>query len=203
MRFLINANNLLSYRHSPILKSSQQFRFYSARKSYIAGTIRPFNAINSTKLNPNLAFTQQNIQRFISNNSSQKNKNDATKAQPTDTDDENDNVSIYEGKYKLQIIRVKMFSMTTSLVGLMAQPILWNKGLEVSGTGLGVLLCSVAGIFTFVTPLLLHFVTKKYVIDIKYNEATDEYTCVTVSFFLFKNEVRILIIFNFDTKITI
>lgn len=112
---------------------------------------------------------------------------------PPATEQHPDGVTIYAGKFTRQIIRVKMFSLTTSAMGLVAQPVLWQKGLEVSGTGLSVFLCSVAGLFVFVTPVLLHLVTKKYVIDIKYNDQTDEYTCMTVSFFLFQNKVSFLI----------
>lgn len=97
--------------------------------------------------------------------------------------------SIYSGKYTSRIVRVKIFSLATSAMGLYAQPILWQQGQVVGGTSLGVLMCSIAGIFTFVTPALLHFVTKKYVVDIRYNKETDEYTTITVSFFLFKNKV--------------
>lgn len=96
---------------------------------------------------------------------------------------------IYTGKFKSRIIRVKLFSLSTSMMGLAAQPTLVEKGMEMGGTGLAVFLCSMAGIFTFVTPVLLHFVTKKYVIKITHDPKTDEYVATTVSFFLMKNEV--------------
>lgn len=192
MRFLIKANNLLLCSQSTIIKfNSRQFRYYFPVTS--VGSNLQFNAVDSRILK---TFSQScigsNVQRFMSSNRFENGSNiPKPKSKPFYTDDSNpDEVSVYQGKYTNQILRVKMFSLTTSVMGLVAQPILWHKGLEVGGTGLSVLMCSVAGIFTFVTPLLLHFVTKKYVIDIKYNEKTDEYTCVTISFFLFRNEVR-------------
>lgn len=182
MRFLTNVNNLLLCSHSNVIKSSRHFRWCLPATVNVTGSIRLLNAVDFTKSNPKSAFTQH-VQTFMSNSSNRS----IEKPQPHKSPE---GVSVYKGKYTSQIIRVKLFSLSTSAMGLMAQPILWHKGLEVSGTGLGVLLCSVAGIFTFVTPVLLHFVTKKYVVDIKYNEETDEYTCLTVSFFLFKNKVR-------------
>lgn len=104
--------------------------------------------------------------------------------------DENGAEIIYTGKYKTRIIRVKLFSLSTSLLGVSAQPILLEKGMEMGGAGLATFLCSLAGIFTFVTPVLLHFITKKYVIKITHDPNTDEYVATTVSFFIMKNEVK-------------
>lgn len=191
MRFLIKANNLLLCSQSIIIKSSsRQFRCYFPVTSI--GSNLQFNAVDSRILKIFPQSIGPNVQRFMSSNRLDDGNNiPKPKSKPFYTDDSNpDEVSVYQGKYTNQILRVKMFSLTTSVMGLVAQPVLWHKGLEVGGAGLSMLMCSVAGIFTFVTPLLLHFVTKKYVIDIKYNEKTDEYTCVTISFFLFRNEVK-------------
>lgn len=106
-----------------------------------------------------------------------------------------DGVSIYTGKYNWRIIRVKIFSLTTSALGVCAQPYLWQKSQLIGSTGLGVLVCSIVGVFTFITPILIHFIMKKYVVDIRYNKETDEYTCYTISFFLFKNRVTLWILF--------
>lgn len=97
--------------------------------------------------------------------------------------------SVYQGKYTNQMLRIKMLSFTTSVMGAIAQPILWQKGLEVSGAGLGIALCSIIGVFTFVTPVLLHLLVKKYVIDILHNKETDEYTAITISPFMLRNAV--------------
>lgn len=96
---------------------------------------------------------------------------------------------IYNGKFKTRIIRVKLFSLSTSLMGLSAQPILLEKGMELGGKGLATFLCTLAGIFTFVTPVLLHFITKKYVIQITHDPKTDEYVATIISFFLTKKLV--------------
>lgn len=96
---------------------------------------------------------------------------------------------IYEGKYTSSIKRVKLFSLATSFMGLAAQPILFQKGVELSGYGLATTLCGIASIFTFVTPCLLHFVTRKYVIELRHDPKSDEYVATTVSFFLMRNNV--------------
>lgn len=191
MRILMNVNSLLQCSYTHCLKSSRNFRWclstVSGASQFSNSNIQlnTGNFINTyhRKLGVILA---PNVSRSIATTSSS--SRSATEKLPP-TENHPDGVTIYTGKFTSQIIRVKMFSLTTSAMGLVAQPLLWQKGLEVSGTGLSVLICSVAGIFVFVTPILLHLVTKKYVIDIKYNKQTDEYTCMTVSFFLFQNKV--------------
>lgn len=44
--------------------------------------------------------------------------------------------------------------------------------------------------FTFATPLLIHYVSKKYVTELYYNRVTDTYKAVTYSLLLRKKEVR-------------
>lgn len=201
MLFLKNLNNLFKCNLNANNCSLNLQRYLSA-KTYFTGLDRRFDAQNSRTIKslPQLKI-HQNVHRFMSTISN--NGTDNTKAPKYFTDDSNPNeVSIYQGKITKQILRVKMFSWTTSMMGLLAQPVLWHKGLEVSGTGLSVFLCSVAGFFTL-TPMLLHFVTKKYVIDIKYNETTDEYTCVTISFFMFKREVTFNIHDDFTISLSI
>lgn len=195
MRFLANSNCLLLRSQANIIKSSRSFQWCSPilSKSIASnGLLSSVGSSRARKTFPSLSTNQNALQRFISSGSGKHaNEHSDPKKVVHFTDDYPDHVSIYQGKYTHKILRVKMFSLATSAMGLLAQPILWHRGLEVGGTGLGVAMCSVAGVFTFITPLLLHFVTKKYVIDIKYHKKTDEYTCVTISFFLFKNEVNI------------
>lgn len=196
MRILMNVNTLLQCSYSHCLKSSRNFRWClstavsnaSSAPHSPSSNVRIGHLLNTNhKLG---AILTQNVSRsFTTTTICRSSKND-TEPRPPATEEHPDGVTIYTGKFTRQIIRVKMFSLTTSAMGLLAQPVLWQKGLEVSGTGLSVLICSVAGLFIFVTPVLLHLVTKKYVIDIKYNEKTDEYTCMTVSFFLFQNKVK-------------
>lgn len=97
---------------------------------------------------------------------------------------------VYYGSLSSRMKAVKVFSLTTSLAGLAAQPILMEQGMKLGGTGMAVFLCGFAGIFTFVTPFLLHFITKKYVTEIHYNPQTDEYVATTISIILQKIQVR-------------
>lgn len=189
----MKVNSLLQCSYSQCLKSSRNFRLYLSAVPNAAAHLPSSNAYLNTEFFLNTSrklggILTPNVSRSITTTTNI--SRSATEKQPPATDEHPDGETIYTGKFTRQIIRVKMFSLTTSAMGLVAQPVLWQKGLEVSGTGLSVVVCSVAGLFIFVTPVLLHLVTKKYLIDIKYNKKTDEYTCMTVSFFLFQNKVN-------------
>lgn len=130
------------------------------------------------------------VQRFYSGKA---NTNPTQK--PVEHDEKGAEI-IYSGNFRSRIIRVKLFSLSTSVLGIVAQPVLLKHGMEIGGKGLAAFLCTLAGIFTFVTPVLLHFITKKYVIKITHDPKTDEYVATTVSFWLMKNEVKITATFS-------
>ena len=99
--------------------------------------------------------------------------------------------TIYRGILSAQIKLVKSFSLMTSVIGLGCQPLIY---LKVSAAGSASLPFVVAGgaflsFFTFATPLLIHWVSKKYVTEMLYNRIENTYTAVTYSFLLRKKEV--------------
>ncbi|KAL1130504.1 hypothetical protein AAG570_011752 [Ranatra chinensis] len=72
----------------------------------------------------------------------------------------------------------------TSMVGVLAQPAILERANELGATtGAIIGVCSLVGFFTFVTPFLLHWVTKKYVTSVVYNISTNSYTATTYSLF--------------------
>ncbi|XP_061713276.1 transmembrane protein 70 homolog, mitochondrial [Cydia pomonella] len=91
---------------------------------------------------------------------------------------------IYYGPLTPQIKAVKVFSLSSSAAGLVAQPIIINEAATIGSTSLLVAICSVVGFFTFVTPILLHQITKKYVTRIDYDSANSTYRAITYNFFI-------------------
>lgn len=49
--------------------------------------------------------------------------------------------------------------------------------------------CTFIGFFTFVTPMLLHFITKKYVTHLDFKPDTQTYVASTLNFFCRTKEV--------------
>jgi len=99
---------------------------------------------------------------------------------------------IYRGILATQIKLVKGFSLTTSLISLSCQPVLYYSLQSGSEKPMALMLGMGAfmSFFTFATPLLVHYVSKKYVTEMYYNRMTDTYTAITYSLFLRKNQIK-------------
>jgi TMEM70/TMEM186/TMEM223 protein family len=155
--------------------------------------IRNFNLKNITQ--SACIFKSANLWRPLQTSCVQKNSENQSK-----TDDK---VQVYYGKEsckickilinKIIIVRaVKVFTLTTSIVGIAAQPVLYEQAVKLgTSTPLIVGICGFVGIFTFITPVLINLITRKYVTEITYNEATGEYTAHTITFFLTRKQVPV------------
>jgi len=97
---------------------------------------------------------------------------------------DSDETKIYIGGLTNQVKGLKLFTLTTSIAGLGAQPLIWTKFIETYGAGLAYAMLSYVGFFTLVTPLLIHYIAQKYVVELHFNEKTKTYRAVTFSLFL-------------------
>jgi len=99
--------------------------------------------------------------------------------------------TIYKGILSTQIKLVKSFSLLTSAIGLSCQPLLLMK---ITGATGNLALAGVGGtflaFFTFATPLLIHYISKKYVTELVYNKIEDSYTAITYSLLLREKKVN-------------
>lgn len=77
-------------------------------------------------------------------------------------------------------------------MGIVGQPFLYDAILTKANLGIPIVIAaySFIGFFTFVTPLFLHFITKKYITHLYYKPHTDTYVAKTVNFFCLSREVR-------------
>ncbi|XP_073346590.1 transmembrane protein 70, mitochondrial [Pagrus major] len=92
---------------------------------------------------------------------------------------------IYSGNLGNAIKGVKLFSYSTSGFSLIVMPqILLKTGLGVQGFAIQAVYCGIIGLFTFLIPVLLHLMTKGYVIRLYHNPERDTYTAITYSVFL-------------------
>ncbi|XP_055609698.1 transmembrane protein 70 homolog, mitochondrial [Uranotaenia lowii] len=114
-------------------------------------------------------------------------------SKPSDSKTEStnsDEFKVYYGILTPQIRAVKVFSLTTSLGGIIAQPVLMEQASKIGGTSVVLAVCGIAGFFTFVTPFLLHMVTKKYVTELHYDVVKQEYTASIITFLLQKQQIK-------------
>ncbi|XP_047446636.1 transmembrane protein 70, mitochondrial [Mugil cephalus] len=92
---------------------------------------------------------------------------------------------IYSGSLGIAVRGVKLFSYTTSGASLLIMPqILLKTGLGIQGFALQVAFCGFIGFFTFLTPVLLHVLTKGYVVRLYHDPDRDTYTAITYNVFL-------------------
>ncbi|CAO1349979.1 unnamed protein product [Diamesa serratosioi] len=142
-----------------------------------------FSALKISQFGRNQSFSlikSTNLLRLLSNST----KNNVASDDHTS---KSEKFQVYYGSLTPNIRAVKMFSLTTSIGGIIAQPVLYNQAIDMgSSTGIVVAVCGFVGFFTFVTPFLLHLITKKYVTELDYNPSTNEYTATVISFFLRK-----------------
>lgn len=102
-------------------------------------------------------------------------------------------IEVYKGLISNYIYKVKAFSLLTSCFGFAVQPLILQRAIETqSSTALLIGTFTFIGFFTLVTPVLLHLLTRKYIISLTYCPKTDTYTASTYSFFLKTNYVSII-----------
>lgn len=109
-------------------------------------------------------------------------------AKQTDEDIFKRSVQIYAGTLSSNIRGIKVFSLLTSGVGIILQPILIERYSQTpSSIPVLVAIGTFIGFFTYVTPILLHLITKRYVVSLHYNEDVDMYIAKTYTLFLRSN----------------
>ncbi|KAM6215396.1 transmembrane protein 70, mitochondrial [Rhynchocyon petersi] len=92
---------------------------------------------------------------------------------------------IYTGNLARAVFGVKCFSYSTSVISLAFLPYIFAQSNIVFGSvPLQILFYGIIGSFTVVTPVLLHFITKGYVIRLYHEATTDTYKAITYNFLL-------------------
>lgn len=90
---------------------------------------------------------------------------------------------VYYGALTPFIKSVKKLCLTSSLLGLAAQPFIWNGVSLVQDVTSYIIICSYVSFTTFINPFLLHILSKKYVTRVDYKKESDMYTAYTMDFF--------------------
>ncbi|KAK8770623.1 transmembrane protein 70 homolog, mitochondrial [Amblyomma americanum] len=98
---------------------------------------------------------------------------------------------VYLGSIRSTVKMVKSLSLTSSFLGILAQPILLQK-LSGASVGATVIVVSCASFFIFVTPLMLHYITRRYVTELTYDPDTKEFNATTLSLLNRKKEISFI-----------
>ncbi|XP_064466815.1 transmembrane protein 70 homolog, mitochondrial-like [Ornithodoros turicata] len=95
-------------------------------------------------------------------------------------DAENHNTIVYSGSLRSTLKLVKGFSLTTSFVGVLVQPILLQKLMD-KPIGVALTVVATTSFFIVVTPLLLHLIAKRYVTELTFNSSTQTFEATTLT----------------------
>ena len=89
---------------------------------------------------------------------------------------------VYVGTIHKMVKKIKLFSLSTSIFAIALQPMILQK---VLGTlSITTVLTLMMNIFLFSTPIFLHLITKRYVVNIYHEEKSNTFTATTYSLFL-------------------
>uniref|UniRef100_A0A2R8ZGM5 Transmembrane protein 70 n=1 Tax=Pan paniscus TaxID=9597 RepID=A0A2R8ZGM5_PANPA len=100
----------------------------------------------------------------------------------TPSDKSEDGRLIYTGNMARAVFGVKCFSYSTSLIGLTFLPYIFTQNNAISESvplPVQIIFYGIMGSFTVITPVLLHFITKGYVIRLYHEATTDTYKAIT------------------------
>lgn len=98
---------------------------------------------------------------------------------------------IYNGTLTNKVRNIKMISLLSSAVSLISQPIIYMKILEEDNlVGVGTLF-ALLNVVTISSPLLIHLLTRRYVIEMYHYPSEEKYTAKLYSFFCKQREVFI------------
>lgn len=97
---------------------------------------------------------------------------------------------VYQGTMDGTVYGVKHFSLFTSGLIILSQPLVWNRVNELSSPFLKSALGGGMAFFFFATPILIHTFTKKYVIQLTFDQDSKEFEATTYSLFLTKKKFK-------------
>ncbi|XP_022711067.1 transmembrane protein 70 homolog, mitochondrial-like isoform X1 [Varroa jacobsoni] len=102
----------------------------------------------------------------------------------------NDLRPVYTGSLNTQVKSVKAFSLTSSVIALALQPLMFEKLVLNQPVLTGVFLGTGCLGFILGTPLLLHYVTKRYVIELRFSAQSRIFEADTYSLLLRRQTLR-------------
>ncbi|CAL1534720.1 unnamed protein product [Lymnaea stagnalis] len=89
---------------------------------------------------------------------------------------------VYQGRVGNMFRALKIFSLSTSVIGLSLQPYIMITYQDMPLKA-AIPFFAVINMFVFVNPILIHFIAKKYVMELYFNQENKVFTAVLLTFF--------------------
>ena len=90
---------------------------------------------------------------------------------------------VYKGQLTPNVKRIKLFSLTTTFLGLVCYPFLFKKASESNKSAIAHVFVGWTFIMVIFSPLLLHFITKRYITELRFNRGTKQFNAYTLNLF--------------------
>lgn len=97
---------------------------------------------------------------------------------------------VYDGTMNQMVSRVKQFSLFTSAAILFSQPFMWGELAALNNVILQSVLCGGLSFFMLGTPILIHRMTMKYVLNMTLDRETKTFEVTTYSIILRKKKMQ-------------
>lgn len=107
---------------------------------------------------------------------------------------ENDKEHIYKGALTNRIRNLKIFSYTTSFISICLQPVIYMKAIEDDNLTTLTIMLAFMNLTAIGSPLVVHWLTRRYVTDMYYYPKQDIYVAEVYNMFLKKKQIM----FNSD-----
>ena len=105
----------------------------------------------------------------------------------------NEREMIYNGTLTNKVRNIKLISLLSSVVSVISQPIIYMKILEEDNLASAGTLFALLNVVTISSPLLIHFLTRRYVIEMYHYPNEERYTAKLYSFLCKEREVFIFL----------
>lgn len=99
-------------------------------------------------------------------------------------------VLVYEGQLTPSVRRIKMFSLTTTFLGLVAYPFLFKKASSQKKSALAHVFVGWTLIMVIFSPLALNYITKRYISELRFNRDTRTFRAITFNLFNLRTETQ-------------
>lgn len=105
--------------------------------------------------------------------------------------EEKNTVNIYNGGLAIRLEFLKIYAVCAAVAGVGKYNEIYESISQLGGIFTTVSLCSLTGFVIAVVPVVLHWFSQRYVVDMRYHPQKDEYTAAKISLWMSKKFVSL------------
>lgn len=99
-------------------------------------------------------------------------------------------ILVYEGQLTPNVRRIKIFSLSTTFLGLVCYPFMFKKASNSNKSALAHVFVGWTLIMVIFSPLALNYITKRYITELRFNKNTKTFRAITLNLFMRQIETK-------------